>query len=133
MSDILMRADLIGRAEFYWVGEKRDLYWGNQHYRVSLVKGTSITTVRKVESKRVPYHEPEENWLHINKYVSIPSGKIEMVRITNRTFSPGQIICVEKNTVRQNLTITDSCFLVDENIEIHIPFVYPGRTPLKLK
>ena len=35
MSDILMGADLTGRAEFYWVGEKRDLYWGNQHYSVS--------------------------------------------------------------------------------------------------
>ena len=42
-------------------------------------------------------------------------------------------MCVEKNTVRQNLTITDSCFLVDENKGIHIPFVNSGRTPLKLK
>ena len=35
--------------------------------------------------------------------------------------------------MRQNLTITDSCSLVDENKGIHIPFVNSGRTPLKLK
>ena len=43
-SDILMGADLIGRAEFYWVGEKRDLYWGNQHYRVSLAMSSTINS-----------------------------------------------------------------------------------------
>ena len=107
-SEILMGADLIGRARFSWTGQKRELYWGGQYYRIAMIKGLTISQVRKLEPKfsqnpNVTGPVNEENWLHVSKYKCIPPGKMETLRITNRRFIPGQVVCLEKNKAQPNL------------------------------
>ena len=55
------------------------------------------------------------------------------VRITNKHFMPGQVICLEKNRIQENLRVVDSCYVVDEDKSIYIPFTNSSRVPLKLK
>ena len=50
-SDILMGADLIGRASFSWTARHNELYWGGQHYKVTRVSCQSVSQVRRSDQK----------------------------------------------------------------------------------
>ena len=126
-SEILMGADLIGRAKFSWTGQKKELYWGGQYYRIAMIKGHTVRQVRKVypkfsENPNVEGQTNEEKWLHVGKYKCIPPGKMGTLHITNRHFMPGQVICLEKNKAKPNLRVDDSCYVVDNDRGIYVPF-----------
>ena len=132
-TDILMGTDLLGRAPLTWDGQKKDLYWGGVHYKVT---GGEYYSVRKVHWEVL--ESTSLSSLHVKTGLTVQPGQIQYTRISHQSFEPGSIIQVDgvktsKRNVNSSFKVPNSCFVVDEEGGFDLPIVNSSRGTLRVK
>ncbi|XP_037789606.1 uncharacterized protein LOC119585061 [Penaeus monodon] len=138
-SDVLMGADMIGKAKFTWNEKTQDLYWGEQQYKIYNTVGRSINMVEYREGihdlERKNCKLGSEKWLHINHKTLCPPGKVTYLRITHKDFQVGQIIRFEKmksgKLSKLNGKILSNGYVIDEQKGFDMPVIHLGKRPIK--
>ena len=140
-TDILMGADLIGRAPFFWDGRNNELTWGGTFYQVENTEGYSVRRVQWEEKGKCvgrPLQEKMEDWVHVGYREKVGPGQSTVLRVSNRKWAPGQIILLEKVKSRSQggksrVDVADSCYVVDADRGFHLPVSNPTRGVLRLR
>ena len=80
----------------------------------------------------------EDKSIHITENIAVPPGQVTSIRISHKTFQPGQIILVEKDKKSRKspdsvLNVHNRCFVVDENQGFNLILSNPTKSPIRLK
>lgn len=136
-TDVLMGADLIGRALFAWDGQSQELHWAGHRYPVTNVQAGSVNKVYW-RLKNSAKDNPHVAIAQVGKRIRIPGDCMCSVPISVRGVTPGNLVQVDvlpnlARKFKKVLPINSYCIIVNDNCTVAVPIVNTGRKPVLFK
>lgn len=133
-NEVLLGADLIGRAPFAWNAELREITWGTKVYQVINGKRGKIW---QVKIRKLNLEEKVKNFIQADQRIVLKPGEFCYMSNQVHNVRPGQVVMVEGCYVKaiHRKVIPNRSILCEVSLKgyIDFPLVNYSRSKVKIK